>query len=48
MLKWDPEITKIIFDNQADWFTIYDEALIIQTGYEDYLTSIFGGDKKKK
>ena len=48
MLAWDPVITKIIFDNQADWFAIYDAALIIQKGYEDYVANIFGGDKAKK
>ena len=48
MWGWDPVITKIIFDNQADWFAIYDAALIIQKGYEDYVTNIFGGDKAKK
>jgi hypothetical protein len=47
LLKWDPEITKIIFDNQADWFAIYDEAVAIQTGYEDYLADIFSGKKAK-
>ena len=48
MLAWDPGITKIIFDNQADWFAVYDEATAIQKGYEDYLATIFGGDKSKK
>src|SRR4030042_4372455 len=40
LLKWNSEITRIIFDNQANWFGIYDEASIIQKGYEDYVTNI--------
>jgi hypothetical protein len=48
LLAWDPGITKIIFDNQADWFAIYDAATVIQTGYENYLATIFGGGKAKK
>ena len=48
LLKFDPVITKTIFDNQADWFAIYDEALAIQKGYEDYLADLFSGQEKKK
>lgn len=45
--NFDKDITKTIFDNQAEWFVIYDEAQVIQKGYEDYLADIFSGDKKK-
>jgi hypothetical protein len=41
MLEWNVEVTKTIFNNQADWFGIYDEAEIIQKGYEEYLEKLF-------
>ncbi len=39
--------TVTIFDNQADWFAIYDESIAIQKGYEDYLADLFSGKKAK-
>lgn len=48
LLKFDPVVTKVIFDNQADWFAIYDEAQIIQKGYEDYVAAIFGEKASKE
>jgi hypothetical protein len=48
LLKFDPRITGIIFDNQADWFAAYDEALAMQKTYDKYVTRGFGGDKKEK
>lgn len=48
LLKFDPRITAIIFDNQADWFAIYDEAGSTIRTHENYEANLLGGGDQKK
>lgn len=46
--KASPTGTGKILKNQARWTGYADIADAAAKGYQDYLRSIFGGDKKKK
>lgn len=45
LVEWNPEVATIIFNNQAGWFGFYDEAIIMKSGYDDYVTEIFRSKK---
>ena len=46
LLKLDTRIAGVIFDNQADWFAFYDEAMAMRLAHENYEASLLGGGEK--